>query len=104
MAKKITLKNPDNGMVATAYHGLSWTTLFFGLLPMAFRGDWKDFFIIFIVSGLTAGAAAFLWAVVGFFVYNKWHARRLMEQGFSQVLHSDSAPDDVVEAQLKGAA
>ena len=55
MAKKITLKNPQTGMIKQAYTGFSWTSLLFGAFPMAFRGDWKAFLIALIIS-LIAGA------------------------------------------------
>lgn len=103
MAKKITLKNPQTGLVKQAYTGFSWTTLFFGVFPMLFRGEWLLFVIGAAISVLTAGVGSILWCVVGGFIYNRWHARRLVAKGYSQVIYAEGVPVDVAEAMLKGA-
>lgn len=39
MAGTVQLKHPQTGIVKNGFHGLSWTTCFFGGLPALLRGD-----------------------------------------------------------------
>lgn len=102
MAKEILLKHPS-GLIKKAYVGFSWTSLFFGALPAAFRGDWKAFFLYFgvsIILGLfTVGIGSIIFAIVWCFVYNNWQARRLIEQGY---VFEYAGPDlDYIKSALK---
>jgi hypothetical protein len=85
MATEITLTH-SNGLYRKAYVGFSWTSLFFGGIPAAFRGDWMAFFLYFALAiGLVFFTAGFgvpvLW-IVWACLYNRWHARRMIERGY----------------------
>lgn len=99
MATLITMKNENTGLEKTAYVGFSWTSLLFGGIPAVFRGDWMAFFIYFavniIIGALTAGIASFLIWIIWPFVYNKWHARRLMEKGYVVIAAAGLDPKSV---------
>ena len=55
MATLVYLKNPTNNLVAKAYVGFSWTSLFFGPWPLLFRTEW-GFFLVFIAVYIVVGA------------------------------------------------
>lgn len=86
MATKVILKNPDTGLLKSAYYGFSWTTLIFGMFPALFRGDFITFigaFAVFIILAvLSYGFLAFIASIAWAFMYNKYHARRLIERGY----------------------
>ena len=86
MAYKIILRNPDNGLLASAYIGFSWTTLFFGSFPALFRGDFITFVgttvVYFILALTTYGVLAIIASLIWAFLYNKYHARKLIERGY----------------------
>lgn len=72
----------QSGLRSVGYLGFSWTSLFFGGLPAAFRGDWLGFLVFFGIAAATAGIAVpVLWLLWPFY-YNRWHARRLVERGY----------------------
>jgi hypothetical protein len=103
MATELTLTHP-NGLRKTAWLGFSWTSLFFGPLPALFRGDWFAFaayvFAFFVIGMVTGGVAApLLWLIWPFF-YNRWHARRLVEQGYQ--LTGAAIPMEAARARLNG--
>src|SRR5437870_1256440 len=87
MASLVYMKNPTNNLVAKAYIGFSWTSLFFGPWPLLFRNEW-GFFLIFIavyvvVAMVTFGVGAFVLGLVWAFIFNKWHMKRLIERGYA---------------------
>lgn len=86
MATKITLRHSASGVEKNAYYGFSWTTFFFSMWPALFRGDWLGFFgslaIHLVLGFLTLGIGNVVFGIVMCFVYNGWHARRLLVNGF----------------------
>lgn len=74
----VTLKHKDSGIIKQAKLGFSWTTLFFGIFPALFRGDWKWGLIMFVVAMCTFG---FSWLIFPF-VYNKIYIKELLEKGY----------------------
>lgn len=86
MAKLVTLTH-SSGIIRKAYLGFSWTSLLFGPFPALLRGDFIAFFTyLFVWSAtflLSAGwAVPFFWLIWAF-LYNRWHARRLIERGYA---------------------
>jgi hypothetical protein len=86
MARELAMTHPS-GLRRRAFLGFSWTSLFFGPVPAAIRGDWLGFgayVLLFVVVGtVTAGfAVPVVWIAWAVF-YNRWHARRLVEQGYA---------------------
>jgi hypothetical protein len=86
MADKIILRNPENGLLASAYIGFSWTTLIFGSFPALFRGDFITFVgttvVYFILALTTYGVLAITASLIWAFLYNKYHAQKLIERGY----------------------
>lgn len=86
MAVRIELVNKSTGISKEAYIGFSWTALLFGFWPSVFRGDWIGA-LIYIALCIAAGAFTLgigsiaVWIIWPFF-YNKWHARRLISEGY----------------------
>lgn len=78
MAKKITMKNPNTGVLKTGLYGFSWTTFFFGGFPAIFRGDILVGLIVIILNIMTFFIAGFIWA----FLYNKKYTIGLIEKGY----------------------
>lgn len=74
----IYFENPRTGQIREAPIGCSWTTLFFGPLPMLFRGSWKWFAIIFILALCTCGLSNFVFM----FIINKFYIKDLIGDGF----------------------
>ena len=93
MATRVVLKNPDSGLMKSAYCGFSWTTLIFGMFPALFRGDFITFIgafaVYFILAIVSYGVLPFIASIVWAFMYNKYHARRLIERGY-RILPSES--------------
>ena len=87
MATKIMLRHRDSGLLKTGFYGFSWTTLFFGMFPALFRGDFLTFigtFVVlailgFLTVGIGTGVAMLIWA----FFYNRYYTRRLLERGYT---------------------
>ena len=72
--------------------GYSWTTLFFGIFPSLFRGDWFVCFCLTIACVLTGGLASIVFS----FVYNKMYAKALFNNGYwINSLPSGTTEDDV---------
>ncbi|MGZ0707491.1 hypothetical protein ACWPKO_04045 [Coraliomargarita sp. W4R53] len=91
---QLILEHPNSGIIKKAPMGYSWTTLFFPTLPALFRGDFKGFFIQFMLDG-------FLIIPIFIFpsIYNKQYIVRLLGQGFKVKSVSDGDLDSV-RAQL----
>ena len=75
---KLTMENPNTGIIKTAPVGFSWTTLFFNALPALFRGDMKWFCIQLLIACCTGGFSALIFA----FIYNKLYVKKLLESGY----------------------
>jgi hypothetical protein len=86
MAQVVMLKHRGSGLLRKGFIGFSWTTLFFGMFPALFRGDFLTFVAAFVVLailgvmtvGIGSGLAMFVWA----FFYNSYYTRRLLERGY----------------------
>ncbi|ONG53020.1 hypothetical protein BKE38_13655 [Pseudoroseomonas deserti] len=103
MATEISLTHP-NGLRKPAFYGFSWTSLFFGGFPAAFRGDWMAFglYLLLALAGalFTQGFGCLvLWLVWPFF-YNRWHARRLIERGYQ--ITGANGSIDIAKARVMG--
>jgi len=80
MAKaNVILEDPHTGESAEAPLGYSWTTLFFGLLPAVFRGDWKWAGIMLLVGIVTSWLSAIL---IFPFIYNRLYLTKMLRQGW----------------------
>jgi hypothetical protein len=75
---KIIFENPKTGAIKEAPVGFSWTVFFFNCFPPLFRGDWKWFFILFLIALITFGLSAFVFM----FIYNKLYIKDLIGSGF----------------------
>ena len=75
------VKNPMTGEVKKVKRGFSWTMLFFGAFVPLFRGDWKWFFLSWLLAIVTVGIA---WLVLPF-KYNKIYMKELHMKGFRPV-------------------
>ena len=74
--------------------GFSWTTFFFGPLPALRRGDFKWFFLQFILDSL------FMIPLFIFpFIYNKIYLKKLLEAGYKVKL-VEGATIDALNRQL----
>lgn len=74
----IYFENPHNGQLREAPVGFSWTVFFFNCLPPMFRGDWKWFVIMLILTFVTFGLSA----LVFIFIYNKLYIQDLVNAGY----------------------
>lgn len=74
----IYFENPRTGQMKEAPVGFSWTTAFFGPMPMLFRGAWKWFAICFILALITWGLSG----LVFMFIINKLYIKDLIGDGF----------------------
>lgn len=83
----IKLKNELTGQYKEAPVGFSWTTFFFGFFPALFRGDWKNFLILFFLSVPTLGIVN----IVYWFKYNKFYVNDLIGKGFKAVMTKEEA-------------
>ena len=80
----IKLRHPS-GLVKDCKAGFSWTTLFFGIFPALFRGDWKWALIMFICNIATCGFATIVFA----FIYNKIYIKGLLEKNWEPASDAD---------------
>jgi len=89
MAKKISLKHSQSGVIKPAPIGFSWTTFFFGGFPALFRGDLKWAVIMWIVwlaglglSIVTFGVTSVIFGVAIAVIYNKRYVIERLEEGY----------------------
>lgn len=93
MTDRLILTN-QSGVQKKAYLGWSWTSFFFGGIPSIFRGDMYGFFmwvlisVVLIVATLPFSHSAYFlflgFQIVGWAaLYNTWHAKRLLENGYT---------------------
>jgi hypothetical protein len=90
------MENPHNGRIRSAPLGFSWTTFFFGPLPMLFRGAWKWFFIVWLTAMVTFGLAMFYWI----FTINRYYLSGLIEDGY-RFRGSGRTPHSTVESYAR---
>lgn len=99
MAYSINLRHRESGLMRRAFYGFSWTTLFFGFFPALFRGDYLTFMggvVIYVTLAVWSyGMMAVLASIVWAFLYNKYHATRLLERGYTFA----DTPDRVAHAK-----
>lgn len=103
MASAITLTH-SSGLRKTAYVGWSWTSFFFGGFPALFRGDALGFIVWVVVAvvatGVTAGIGGILVLFIWPALYNRWHARRLIEKGYA--ITDSRMPLEYAKARILG--
>lgn len=99
MAQSIRLVNRTAGLVKKAYYGYSWTTFFWGAFPALFRQDFMTFFVVLGVSIalaiFTLGIGNLIGNIVWGFVYNKYHATKLIQSGYE----FDDQPEKIAAAK-----
>lgn len=89
MAESIMLIHNDSGLVKKGFYGFSWTFLFWGFWPAAFRSDLRVFIAGFFVWGFasffTLGFGAILLNIIWGFIYNKYYTNGLLSSGYTLV-------------------
>ena len=89
-----TVNLEKNGLIKEAPVGFSWTTLFFGMFPALFRGDFK-WTLIMIAAGFFTVGLAFI--VFGF-IYNRLYITSMIESGYK--IKNYSGNKALIEAKL----
>ena len=89
-----TVNLVKSGLVKQAPVGFSWTTLFFGMFPALFRGDFKWTLIMLIVGFVTVGLAFLVFA----FIYNRLYITSMIESGYK--IKNYSGNKALIEAKL----
>ncbi|WRD30350.1 HrgC protein [Helicobacter pylori] len=67
-----------NNLTKKGLVGFSWTTLFFGFLVPAIRGDVRWAVLMLIAQTFSLGLASIVFA----FIYNKKYTTKLLEDGY----------------------
>lgn len=78
MATKITIKQPQSGLLKNGFYGFSWTYLFFGFWVPLIRGELGIAALHLLFSIFTLG----LWQLIMPFLYNKQYMTRMLEKGY----------------------
>ncbi len=78
---KITLENPQTGIIKKAPVGFSWTLFWIGPIVALIRGDMLGGFGMVLLIGITYGVSH----LVCPFFYNKFYIKRLLKKGFRVV-------------------
>lgn len=78
MAKTVSIKHKESGMMKTGLYGFSWTYLFFGWFVPLFRGELGVGALHLLFSVVTFG----LWQLVACFIYNKQYMTRMLTDGW----------------------
>ena len=89
-----TVNLEKSGLIKEAPVGFSWTTLFFGMFPALFRGDFKWTLIMLVAGFVTVGFAFFVFA----FIYNRLYITSLIEKGYKIKNYSGNKAQ--IEAKL----
>ena len=89
-----TVNLEKSGLIKEAPVGFSWTTLFFGMFPALFRGDFKWTLIMLIVGFVTVGLAFLVFA----FIYNRLYITSMIESGYK--IKNYSGNKALIEAKL----
>lgn len=86
---KITLENPQTGIIKKAPVGFSWTLFWIGPVIALFRGDIKGGFLMLLLLAITSGISWIFYP----FMYNKYYIKELLKKGYrvSSVEDSDLA-------------
>lgn len=87
--------HPMSGRMRAAPIGLSWTTLIFGPFPALLRSHWVGAIIILVCAFFTFSLSN----LVFFFIYNRWHLRYLINEGY--LAKSGSADLDYIAQKLR---
>lgn len=86
MATRIRMKHPATGLVRDGFVGFSWTSLFFGGIPLLFRGEMAIGLAIvalqILFAAFTLGIGWLLFDIIFAFIVNGFYTRRLIEQGY----------------------
>lgn len=82
MATKVNMIHVQSGLTQQVPVGFSWTMMCWFPWPMAFRGKWMHFMIAMIAWILVLWMVFPIVMVVAGFTYNKWHARKLLTEGW----------------------
>lgn len=86
MATRIRMKHPTTGLARDGFTGFSWTSFFFGGIPLIIRGEMAIGLGILAIQILfSAFTVGFGWLVFGTilaFVINGFYTKRLIEQGY----------------------
>ena len=93
---KITLENPQTGIIKIAPVGFSWTLFLFGPIVAFIRGDVKGGLIVMLLLGLTYGVSS----VVSPFLYNKYYIKELLKKGF-KVVSVEGSDIETLRTKLK---
>jgi hypothetical protein len=89
-----TVNLEKSGLIKEAPVGFSWTTLFFGMFPALFRGDFKWTLIMVLAGLFTAGLAFLVFA----FIYNRLYITSMIESGYKIKNYSGNKAQ--IEAKL----
>ena len=89
-----TVNLEKSGLIKQAPVGFSWTTLFFGMFPALFRGDFKWTLIMLLAGLFTAGLAFVIFA----FIYNRLYITSMIEAGYKVKNYSGNKAE--IEAKL----
>lgn len=84
MAKLI--KFQKGGAIELVKSGFSWPGLFFGCFHLVYRGMVAQFFLWFILAGLTLGIAWFIYPFIANSIYRKY----LINHGWHQINRQDA--------------
>ncbi|KRM09867.1 hypothetical protein ABTQ33_12155 [Paucilactobacillus suebicus] len=82
--------NKENGQIRAAKVGVSWTTLWFGPIPAAMRGDWYNFALMIVLDLIYAMGVSMLGlqitlpvpAIIFGLIYNLMYFRHLFNIGY----------------------
>lgn len=86
MATRIRMRHPATGLVRDGFTGFSWTSFFFGGIPLIIRGEMAIglgiLAIQILFSAFTVGLGWLIFGIILAFVINGFYTRRLIEQGY----------------------
>ena len=82
----IELVNKD-GKIKKCKMGISWTFLFFGPFVMLFRLDIASLLTVttinFLATTFIHPVASWIVTIIGVFMYNKYHIKKLIKMGYT---------------------
>lgn len=102
MATRIRMKHPVTGLVRDGFTGFSWTSFFFGGIPLLIRGEMGIGLgivaIHILLAAFTVGLGWFLFSIILAFVINSFYTKRLIEQGY---IFDDPDSSKITQAKSK---